>query len=366
MSPLSGKVRNLLDSLCPYFTRFPLSFPLDILKKETRSRLVLDPFCGCGTTLLAARLTGHRSLGTDIHPVAVALSRAKLARTTLEEVLQRAKDILSRESILEPEENSEFFECCFHPEVLKDLQLFRQRYHREKMDDTEELLYGILLGILHGPVHKGPYLSNSMPASFSPSQEVLFARWRSDHSSPPARNILQCIAQKAYGLKGCPARPSFGQVEQISFDQIDSSRTHSPFDLIITSPPYFGLSNLCCGQWLRSWLLRENSTFPPSGREMNHTSLQDYTNTLAELWQRLTLCCREGASLWLRFGKVPESGAPPTLELLDESLTRAETQWIMRQAQPVDTPLLRPSCPSFESPSSPPEDEWIIHLRLQN
>ena len=36
-----------LNGVCPYFTMFPLAFPLKILKSRAReSDLVLDPFCG--------------------------------------------------------------------------------------------------------------------------------------------------------------------------------------------------------------------------------------------------------------------------------------------------------------------------------
>ena len=41
--------------------------------------LVLDPFCGCGTTVAAARALGRRWAGIDISPFAVDLIRARLA-----------------------------------------------------------------------------------------------------------------------------------------------------------------------------------------------------------------------------------------------------------------------------------------------
>ncbi|WP_338066098.1 DNA methyltransferase, partial [Hydrogenibacillus schlegelii] len=37
---------------------FPLDFPLSHLKEARREDWVLDPFCGRGTTLYAARLLG--------------------------------------------------------------------------------------------------------------------------------------------------------------------------------------------------------------------------------------------------------------------------------------------------------------------
>jgi site-specific DNA-methyltransferase (adenine-specific) len=40
--------------------------------------IVLDPFCGSGTTLVAATLLGRRSIGIDINPAATALTRSRL------------------------------------------------------------------------------------------------------------------------------------------------------------------------------------------------------------------------------------------------------------------------------------------------
>ncbi len=45
--------------------------------KDTDSKLVLDPFCGVGTTLLAAKQKGIDSVGIDASPLAVFVSKAK-------------------------------------------------------------------------------------------------------------------------------------------------------------------------------------------------------------------------------------------------------------------------------------------------
>jgi hypothetical protein len=41
--------------------------------------VVLDPFMGCGTTLVEAARRGHDSWGTDINPLAVKIAQAKTA-----------------------------------------------------------------------------------------------------------------------------------------------------------------------------------------------------------------------------------------------------------------------------------------------
>jgi DNA modification methylase len=68
MSPFMGKIDSTniqpaaiaLNAVCPYYTMFPIEYPLSILRPADKRRLrVLDPFCGRGTTIFAARLLGH-------------------------------------------------------------------------------------------------------------------------------------------------------------------------------------------------------------------------------------------------------------------------------------------------------------------
>src|SRR5690349_2261633 len=77
-----------LNAVCPYYTMFPLDFPLGQLRLYPDARRVLDPFCGRGTTLYAARLTGRQAVGIDINPVAVAIARAKTVQASAAAVVR--------------------------------------------------------------------------------------------------------------------------------------------------------------------------------------------------------------------------------------------------------------------------------------
>ncbi len=60
-----------LNTICPYFTMFPLSFPFKVLCNAQKTDLVYDPFCGRGTTNYAARLLGIKSYGVDSNSFAL-------------------------------------------------------------------------------------------------------------------------------------------------------------------------------------------------------------------------------------------------------------------------------------------------------
>lgn len=55
---------------------------------------VLDPFCGSGTTLVAAELLGRNSLGVDVSSEAVALAKQRLAEPfkTSSELLRKGRE----------------------------------------------------------------------------------------------------------------------------------------------------------------------------------------------------------------------------------------------------------------------------------
>jgi site-specific DNA-methyltransferase (adenine-specific) len=63
-----------------YPTQKPLALLERIVRWSTlRGHLVLDPFCGSGTTLVAAARLGRDWLGMDASPDAVAAASARLA-----------------------------------------------------------------------------------------------------------------------------------------------------------------------------------------------------------------------------------------------------------------------------------------------
>ena len=55
-----------LNGICPYFTMFPLDFPLNILKRRARAGdVVLDPFGGVAQTAIACLETNRRYICVD-------------------------------------------------------------------------------------------------------------------------------------------------------------------------------------------------------------------------------------------------------------------------------------------------------------
>jgi len=77
-----------LHNIHPYPCKFPGQVARDYLPK---SGLILDPYCGSGTTLLEAAILGLSTVGTDCNPIAVLISQCKLCNPSPKDL-----DLLSR------------------------------------------------------------------------------------------------------------------------------------------------------------------------------------------------------------------------------------------------------------------------------
>ena len=64
---------------------FPLDLPLNCIK-STNAEIVLDPFCGSGTTLLASKLLNRNYIGIDISEKYCNLSHKRVQQQRLEEL----------------------------------------------------------------------------------------------------------------------------------------------------------------------------------------------------------------------------------------------------------------------------------------
>jgi hypothetical protein len=123
--------RHRFHSICPYFAMFPETFVRrNLLAWSTPNDIVLDPFCGRGTTIFESLLNGRRAVGCDVNPVAFCLSRAKAAPPTLDEVLDRISAFERKfpgRAIDAQEMRDEFFGLCFHKTTLRQLLYLRDR-----------------------------------------------------------------------------------------------------------------------------------------------------------------------------------------------------------------------------------------------
>lgn len=60
-----------------YREGYSIELVKQLIKELPKGAVVLDPFCGAGTTLLAARELGYPSVGFDVNPISILVSKVK-------------------------------------------------------------------------------------------------------------------------------------------------------------------------------------------------------------------------------------------------------------------------------------------------
>lgn len=330
-----------LNGICPYFTMFPLDFPLNILQRRARKgEVVLDPFCGRGTTNFAARLVGLRSLGVDSSPVAAAITASKLATATVDDILVEARMILTeREARHKP--TSEFWQWAFHPIVLDTLCRFRETFMEDCTTDARIALRGIVLGALHGPKQKAfpSYFSNQCPRTYAPKPNYATRFWQERGLVPEPIDILAVIDRRAKRYYGTSfdITGAVRLADSRDAETFQAEKTDTRFNWLITSPPYYGMRTYIPDQWLRNWFVGGPDVVDYAHHDqIVHSSPEDFAADLRRVWRNAETVCADETNMVIRFGGITDRRADP-LDLIKNSLW--DTGWRITTARKAGTAM---------------------------
>jgi hypothetical protein len=338
MLPQKERIQTDLNGICPYFTMFPLDFPYRILKRFAKDGDgVADPFCGRGTTLFASRLLGLPCFGIDSHPVAVAISEAKLANASPNRIMQTAKHILNDITEASDIPRGNFWDWAFNSEVLRIICRLREGLLNNCDSHSRKALRGIILGALHGPIHKTKksYFSNQSPRTYAPKPDYAVRFWKSHGLKPPKINVLKIIEERAERYFKIEKSQSNALVrtgdsrDPHTFENLDLTKK---VKWVITSPPYYGMTTYMPDQWLRLWFLGGTPKVKYSfDNQIKHLSQEIFIDQLRQVWTNLNVICDENARLIIRFGAINNRKVNP-IEIIKESLKSTQWNCITRKA----------------------------------
>lgn len=240
----------------PYYAMFPVKFAEDYIAKYSEpGETIIDPFCGRGTSNYIANLLGRDSVGCDVNPVAWVYSKAKTdPARQIGRLLQRVDEIWELRTSVDQEPSNSFQRLAWTPKVLSFLNSARREldWKKSKIDWT---LAGIILVYLHAKLGGG--LSNQMRQSKSMAPDYAIRWWNDRNLEPPDLDPVDFVKgrimwryKKGLYESECKSRIFLGDARE-KLKRLNHLRA----TLLITSPPYRGITNYEYDNWIRLWLL---------------------------------------------------------------------------------------------------------------
>jgi SAM-dependent methyltransferase len=223
--------------------------------------LILDPFCGSGTTGLEAIRLGRRFIGFDTNPVATLISETKLnfpsprsIDSTLMEVMNRSTEMFA-ETHAGAHLNREILLSWYHPATYSELNSLLQAVLKIDNRILKRSFLTVLSSILKGCSSQGRHwgwvCDNVRPKpeeiTYKNAKEAFSSATRqfsstSDHAFQETKQFLGGLtrneARKRYKVEHGDCVGKMGALDPRSVDMIS------------TSPPYYGVADYVKSQRL--------------------------------------------------------------------------------------------------------------------
>jgi hypothetical protein len=311
---------------------FPTAFcDAAIERYSKKGATVFDPFAGRGTALYSAATSGRRALGIELNPVGWIYSRTKLTPADEEDVTSRIKQIQARSYRYSHRASQlpTFFDHCFCSEVRAFLLSARHSLNW-RQNSIDRTVMALLLVHLHGKASDS--LSNQMRQTKALAPNYAVRWWKARGYKPPKIDPVEFFRKKVTWryAKGTPqTTPSkvyLGDSTEILPQlrgHLGSRHLNRP-SLMLTSPPYFGITNYHYDQWLRLWLLggppgarRANTKFNGKHRR-KFENRSVYSRLLTTVFQHSAQLMKPDAIAYVRTDR-----REPTLSITKQALTLA-------------------------------------------
>ena len=283
-----------------WYAMFPPAFARDAIMNLSRpGEMVLDPFCGRGIAPFAATVLGRRSLGIDIHPLAWLWTEAKLRpQTDPQRVLRRLETLGRACRNADRRGRNRFERMAWAPQVRCFLYAARRELDWQHSTTDRTLMAFVAL---HMQDKLGAGLSNqfSPTVAYSPDYAV---RWwtRKDLTRPPAIDPVRFLSDRIIRRYqyGVPARATGTALLGDAREELPNAAPQA-VGLLITSPPYQGVTDYWNDHWIRLWLLghdmRQDWTLTA-----RYDNTEDYRSLIAAVFREARPHLRRGAAVLVR------------------------------------------------------------------
>jgi len=196
----SDKTRKDTAYITHGYHRYPAKFIPQIVsrlaeKYTKEGDLIVDPFGGCGTTLVESKVIGRPSVGVDVNPVAVLITKVKTTPIEAQKIekafitLEAKLSIYSKDTKVKAPEH-ERIDYWFKPEEKRKLAFIFAEISKLEDQDVRDFFYCGFSNILKRRQHIG-YI-------FDEFNDNISAAYFGCHFDAYCCNIL-----KLYGCNCC-------------------------------------------------------------------------------------------------------------------------------------------------------------------
>jgi len=236
----------LTHSFHQYPARFIPHIPKTLIQKLSKPEdTILDPFCGCGTTLVESQLLNRNAIGIDLNPLACLISKVKstpidkeLLKSIWNEFHFKMKNSLANNNSID------FYleDRKLDEEIQNEMKTIRLPTRRKSGKFTEERIREIIIirNMINEITHKEVVdffnvgLSSSIYSCFE-TRSKKFNLWNT--FSRKIKSMISKMEQFKLELDNLENTP------EISINESDARKfpkaiKENSIDLVITSPTY--------------------------------------------------------------------------------------------------------------------------------
>jgi hypothetical protein len=307
--------------LHPYLGKFiPQVVEIFLRKYFAPGQTVLDPFCGCGTTLVQANELGINGIGYDISAFNILLTRAKTASYDIDRVSREVIEILERtrvatqcgahqltfdsmpiaklQAVSLSETDSDYLQEWFAPQALKELLTYRRFIEAGDYENHD------LLKIILSRSARSARLTTHFELDF-PKRSQTTAYYCHKHSRQCSPTMEAFKFLQRYSVDTLQRVRQFAALRTdatVLTEHVDSRRANIPaIDGVITSPPYVGLIDYHDQHAYAYHLLglqdRREDEIGPASNGSGEKAKRQYQQAVAEVFRRVADSLKPGGPM---------------------------------------------------------------------
>ena len=290
--------------LHPYLGKF-IPQLVEIFLRKYRPSLVVDPFCGSGTTLVEAKALGIDSFGADISEFNCLLSNVKTDTYDVEQLEWEILDALRQSEEAEQGKlleiqarytSSSYLREWFAAQALTELQSYQAVIENYRHQDVLK----IILSRSARSARMTTHFDLDFPQKPQTEPYKCYKHSRICRPTQTARRFL-----KRYSLDTARRIKEFAtlqsQVEATVVCGDSRNVEFPPCDLVVTSPPYVGLIDYHEQHRYAYELLglewNEESEIGRAKRGTSQTAQQSYVDNIEEVFRNVKRYLKEDSRL---------------------------------------------------------------------